>query len=218
MTCRRIGQSGFSRWIRLKKCGVIASASFIAGKQNAGAFFLAQGQMLLQLRQGGDTVFQLPLPIVPKLRRNLLAPRPIARRVGAERFFLLNVLGEIHHFRNLWAKNLTSLTIVSMRSVLPYSLSEWIRLTPPHQGYSNAGPSLLSENPHTRSTKDTKESDQSGGFPPAGLKPMHCSECRSAFPLPEHSRSSDLDSNRSSQRWVNERNRAVLHRRRRVRA
>ena len=33
-----------------------------------------------------------------------LLPRPIARRVGTERFFLLNVLGEIHHFRNLWAK------------------------------------------------------------------------------------------------------------------
>lgn len=39
---------------------------------------------------------------------------------------------------------------------------EWIRLTPPHQGYSNAGPSLLSDNPHTRSTKNTKEIRQSG--------------------------------------------------------
>src|SRR5213592_3910400 len=78
--------------------------------------------MLLQPYQGGDTVFQLPFPVVPKLRRNLLAPRPIARRVGAERFFLLNSLGEIHHFRNLWAKNLTSLTIVSMPSVLPPNL------------------------------------------------------------------------------------------------
>jgi hypothetical protein len=52
----------------------------------------------------------------------LFVLRPIARRVGTERFFLLNVLGEIHHFRNLWAKNLTSLTIVSMRSILPCSL------------------------------------------------------------------------------------------------
>src|SRR5438045_7572534 len=78
--------------------------------------------MFLQLPHGGDTVFQLPLPVVPKLRRNLLAPIPIARRVGAKRFFLLNSLGEIHHFRNLWAKNLTSLTIVSMPSVLPPNL------------------------------------------------------------------------------------------------
>src|SRR6267143_2717088 len=29
MTCRRIGQSGLSRSIRLKKCGVTASASFV---------------------------------------------------------------------------------------------------------------------------------------------------------------------------------------------
>ena len=41
---------------------------------------------------------------------------------------------------------------------------EWIRLTPPHQGYSNAGPSLLSENPHTKSTKDTKESEPDWRF------------------------------------------------------
>src|SRR5262249_8002511 len=82
--------------------------------------------MFLQLCQGSDTVFQLPFPIVPKFRRNLLASIPIARRVGAERFFLLNFLGEIHHFRNLWGKNLMSLTIVSMGSVLT---PEWIRLT-----------------------------------------------------------------------------------------
>src|SRR6185312_3939979 len=75
--------------------------------------------MFLQLRQIRDTVFQLPFPVLPKLWRNLLAPRPIARRVGLERFFLLNLLREIHHFRNLWGKNLTSLTIVSICSVLP---------------------------------------------------------------------------------------------------
>src|SRR5437763_14472142 len=50
------------------------------------------------------------------------------------------------------------------------------------------------------------------------VTPTHCSECRTVFRLPRHSRSSDRDSTRSNRPWVNERNRAVRRRRRHARA
>ena len=71
----------------------------VAGEQNAGAFLFAQRKVFLQLTQLSDAVLQLPFPVVPKFRRNTPIARPIARRVRKERLFLLNSIGEIHHFR-----------------------------------------------------------------------------------------------------------------------
>jgi len=55
--------------------------------------------MSLELGERRNAVFQLPFPIVPKFRRSPAVAGPVAWRVGAERFFLLNSLGEIHHVR-----------------------------------------------------------------------------------------------------------------------
>ena len=41
---------------------------FVAGQQNAAAFLGAQFQMFLELREGGNSVFELPFPIVPEFR------------------------------------------------------------------------------------------------------------------------------------------------------
>src|SRR4051794_521330 len=117
-------------WDQIKEMRRDRESEFIAGKQNTGPFLFAQRQILLQLRQRRDAIFQLPFPVVPKFGAN---PVPIAWRVGAERLLLLNSFGEIHHFR-ICRRNLTSLTIVSMHPVLPPP--EWIRLTPVRHGYS----------------------------------------------------------------------------------
>ena len=112
MTWRRIGQSGLSRSIRLKKCGVTASASFVPGKQHAAAFFIRELQMLLELGERSDPILQLPFPIVPEFRRHI---RPIARRMRDELFSIHFASGKSDHFV-LWKEKLMALTIVSMQA------------------------------------------------------------------------------------------------------
>ena len=65
------------------------------GEQNAAAFFIRKLQVLLELGERGDAVFQLPFPIVPELRRNV---RPIARRVRDELFSIHFARGKSEHF------------------------------------------------------------------------------------------------------------------------
>ena len=68
---------------------------FVAGKQNAAAFFFAKIDMLLELSERGDPIFELPFPIVPEFRRDL---RPVARCMRDKRFSILFCSGESDHF------------------------------------------------------------------------------------------------------------------------
>ena len=43
---------------------------FVAGKQHAGAFFIGKGEMLLELRQRGDAILELPFPVIPEFGRD----------------------------------------------------------------------------------------------------------------------------------------------------
>ncbi len=95
MTCRRIGQSGLFGSIRLKKCGVMASASLSAREQDAGALLVGEGQMLLELRQGRDAILELPFPVIPEFGRDI---REITGRHGDELFSVLFAVGKSKHF------------------------------------------------------------------------------------------------------------------------
>ena len=58
----------------------------VAGKQDPRAFFRAEREMLLKLRQGGHPVLELPRGVVPLMKRNL-GTLPIAGGVGTKGFF-----------------------------------------------------------------------------------------------------------------------------------
>ena len=47
----------------------------VAREQNARALLLGEGEMLLELRQGGDAIFELPFPVIPEFRRDLANSR-----------------------------------------------------------------------------------------------------------------------------------------------
>src|SRR6476646_11188728 len=68
---------------------------FVAGQQNPAALLVAQFQMFLELREGGDSVFKLPFPIVPELRSRVW---PIPRRVRNEGFSVPILRGRSVHF------------------------------------------------------------------------------------------------------------------------
>ena len=69
---------------------------FVAGKQNAVAFFIGKFEQLLELRQRRDAIFQLPFPIVPLLSWNI---RPVTRRVRDKPFFLAIPYDKSVHFQ-----------------------------------------------------------------------------------------------------------------------
>ena len=73
-------------------------------EQHAGALFLGQGQVLLQLGQGGDPVFELPGGAVPVCDGDVFGG-PIARSVGAE-LLLRQRGGIVHVLRDRWARRL----------------------------------------------------------------------------------------------------------------
>jgi hypothetical protein len=51
--------------------------------------------MLLELRQGGDAILELPFPVVPEFRRDV---REIAGRHSDELFSVLFACGKSKHF------------------------------------------------------------------------------------------------------------------------
>ena len=84
----------------------------VAGKQNAAAFLFAKIDMLLELSERRDPVFELPFPIVPEFGRDL---GPIARRMRDELFPIALFCRKSDHFE-LRRKTLRSLTIVSTQA------------------------------------------------------------------------------------------------------
>ena len=56
---------------------------FVAGKKHAGPFLIGESEMLLELRQGGDAILELPFPVVPEFRRDI---REIPGRVVMNSF------------------------------------------------------------------------------------------------------------------------------------
>jgi hypothetical protein len=80
---------------QVKKVGRNGQREFIAGQQNAAAFLVAQFQMFLELREGGNSIFELPSPIVPEFRSCVW---PITRRVRNEGFSVPILRGKSVHF------------------------------------------------------------------------------------------------------------------------
>lgn len=70
-------------------------SELVAREQNAAAFFIRKFEVLLELGQGCDPVFELPFPIVPEFRRD---PGPIAGRVRDELFSIHFPWGKSEHF------------------------------------------------------------------------------------------------------------------------
>ena len=68
----------------------------VAGKQDPAPFFIRKVEMLLELSQRRDPVFELPFPIVPEFRRGA---GPVARSKRDELFSILLSLGKSEHFR-----------------------------------------------------------------------------------------------------------------------
>src|SRR5712691_2095224 len=67
----------------------------VARKQYAGTFLLREQEVLFELRQRGDPIFQLPFPVIPEFRWRV---RPITRRMRNELFPVLFPFGKSEHF------------------------------------------------------------------------------------------------------------------------
>ena len=66
MTCSRMGQFSSAGSMRLKKYGVMPSASLVlASFAPAVSSGVSVGQKFLQLLDRGDAVLDLPAPVVP---------------------------------------------------------------------------------------------------------------------------------------------------------
>ena len=68
----------------------------VAREQYSAPFFIRKLEMLVELGQRRDPVFELPFPIVPEFRRGA---GPIARSKRDELFSILLPLGKSEHFR-----------------------------------------------------------------------------------------------------------------------
>jgi hypothetical protein len=93
---------------------------FVAGQQNAAALLVAQFQMFLELREGGNSVFELPFPIVPEFRA-VSGPIPGA----CETKSFPSPFSEAKVFIFVWTKKLRPLNIVSMQA-LGRALRTWM--------------------------------------------------------------------------------------------
>jgi hypothetical protein len=80
---------------QVKKMGRDGESELGAGEENAAAFFIRQLQVLLELGERRHPIFQLPFPVIPKLRRNV---RPVARRMRDELFSIHFTRGKSEHF------------------------------------------------------------------------------------------------------------------------
>ena len=77
----------------------------VAGEQNAAAFLVAKIDMLLELGERCDPVFELPFPIVPEFRRHIW---PISRRMRDELFPVQFPYRSSKHFK-LRTKNVNAI-------------------------------------------------------------------------------------------------------------
>jgi hypothetical protein len=75
---------GIIAWDQIEKMRGDRQREFVAGEQNAAAFFLAKIEMFFELSEGRDPVFELPFPIVPDFGRNPAVAGPKARCVRDE--------------------------------------------------------------------------------------------------------------------------------------
>ena len=78
---------------------------FVARKQDAAALLVRKLEMLLELRERGDAIFELPFPVIPEFGRHI---GPITRRMRDELFSILFALGKSDHFV-LWERNVNGL-------------------------------------------------------------------------------------------------------------
>ena len=93
LTPDRIARIFFSR-DQIKKVRCDSERKFIAGKQDAAAFFVAKIDMFFELSERRDPVFELPFPIVPELWRHI---GPITRRMRDEGFSIPFSSGKSDH-------------------------------------------------------------------------------------------------------------------------
>ncbi len=80
---------------QVKKVRGDGERQLVAGEQDAAPFFIRKFEVLLELGQRRDPVFELPFPIVPEFRRD---PGPIAGCVRDELFSIHFPLGKSEHF------------------------------------------------------------------------------------------------------------------------
>ncbi len=73
----------------------------VAREQNARALFFGEDEMLLELRQGGDAILELPFPVIPELGRDI---REVTGRGGSELFSVVCGLEQSNHFA-CWEKS-----------------------------------------------------------------------------------------------------------------
>jgi hypothetical protein len=67
-------------WIdEVEKMRGDAKSEFITRKQYTGALFSRQRDFAFELFERSDPIFQLPFPIVPRVRRNI-GPKTLAKR------------------------------------------------------------------------------------------------------------------------------------------
>src|SRR6266705_6703443 len=66
---------------QIKKMRSDREREFVAREQHSAALFLAKIEMLFELSERSDPVFELPFPIVPEFRCNPAVAGPVAWRV-----------------------------------------------------------------------------------------------------------------------------------------
>src|SRR5712691_1845068 len=98
---------------QIKKMRSDREREFVAREQNASAFLLAKIEMLFELSERSDPVFELPFPIVPEFRRNPAIAGPIAWRVRDELFPIPVSCRKSDHCKFENKKMLRSLNTVS---------------------------------------------------------------------------------------------------------
>ena len=81
MTCRRMGHSGLSRSMRLKKCGVTASESLLPATSTPARSFGVSTRCFSSCSRVVTPIFELPFPVVPLFWWNV---RPVAGGQGGE--------------------------------------------------------------------------------------------------------------------------------------
>src|SRR5439155_8183847 len=99
---------------QIKKMRSDREREFVAREQNATAFLLAKIEMFFELNERSDPVFELPFPIVPEFRRNVI---PAAWRVRDELFPIPVSCRKSDHCKFENKKTLRSLNTVSTQAL-----------------------------------------------------------------------------------------------------
>src|SRR6266851_5679514 len=109
--------AGIIPWNQVEKVWRNGEREFVTGQQNAAPFFFAEIEMLLELSQRVDPVFELPFPIIPEFRRDPAAAGPVTGRVRDELFPIAIPCGKNMHCV-LRSERLRALTNVSTWALL----------------------------------------------------------------------------------------------------